>query len=261
MPTTYAHSSFGDKVRKKFDENIKNIIETNIDLFNIGLHGPDILFYYKPLSSNILNKTGHHLHEENADKFLMKARNTINKSSNNQASFSYIAGFICHFMLDSFCHPYIREVEMKGISHSTIEAEMDRFLMINNNLDPMVFKPTEHIVIKEEYAKCIAEFYDGISAEEILSALKSMKMHLNLLAAPRKFKRNIITTALKFSHNEGMIDLMMSAEPNERCIQCSNHLMELYQEAILPSAEIVNEFYNNLGENKELNNRFNRNFG
>lgn len=261
MPTTYAHNSFGEQVRKKFSENIKNIIEKNIDLFNIGLHGPDILFYYKPLSSNEVNKAGHQLHEENAVKFLNKARNTINKSSNKHASFSYIAGFICHFMLDSFCHPYIREIEMKGISHSTIEAEMDRFLMIENNLDPMLFKPTKHIVIQKDYARCIAEFYDGISAEEILSALKSMKIHLNLLAAPKKIKRNLITTALKLSHNEGMIDLMMSAEPDERCIQCSNHLIELYQEAILPSAEIVNEFYMNIGENKELSNRFNRNFG
>jgi len=263
MPTTYAHSSFGDQVRKRFDESIKNIIETekNIELFNIGLHGPDILFYYKPLSSNKINKTGHHLHEEDVHKFLTRARNTINKSSNKNASFSYIAGFICHFMLDSCCHPYIREIEMKGISHSTIEAEMDRFLMIKNNLDPMSFKPTKHIVLKEENAKCIAEFYEVISAEEILSALKSMKMHLNLLAAPKKIKRNIITAALKISHNEGMIDLMMSDEPDERCKECSNHLLDLYQEAILPSAEIVKEFYLNLGVNKELNNRFNRNFG
>ena len=52
MPGTYAHYAFGKKVLAQVDDEIKNIILKNMDLFLIGLHGPDILFYYKPLIYN-----------------------------------------------------------------------------------------------------------------------------------------------------------------------------------------------------------------
>ena len=49
MPGTYALYAFGKKVLAQVDDEIKNIILKNMDLFLIGLHGPDILFYYKTL--------------------------------------------------------------------------------------------------------------------------------------------------------------------------------------------------------------------
>ena len=48
MPTTYTHYRLGRGVRKLLDRDERRIIEANIELFRIGLHGPDILFYYKP---------------------------------------------------------------------------------------------------------------------------------------------------------------------------------------------------------------------
>ena len=44
-----------------------------MDLFFIGLHGPDILFYYKPLIyNNPTSKLGHNIHNENSNIFLKK---------------------------------------------------------------------------------------------------------------------------------------------------------------------------------------------
>ena len=58
MPTTYAHYTFGKKVLNELNIDIRDSININMELFNIGLHGPDILFYYKPLKSNKVNKLG-----------------------------------------------------------------------------------------------------------------------------------------------------------------------------------------------------------
>ena len=49
MPGTYAHYAFGKKVLEQVDDEVSKIISKNIDLFFIGLHGPDIFFYYKPI--------------------------------------------------------------------------------------------------------------------------------------------------------------------------------------------------------------------
>ena len=46
MPTTYAHDLFGKEVYKKLPSDMKALIRRYGDLYRIGLHGPDILFYY-----------------------------------------------------------------------------------------------------------------------------------------------------------------------------------------------------------------------
>ena len=46
MPTTYAHDLFGQKVYRQMPEEVKQIIRENGELYRIGLHGPDIFFYY-----------------------------------------------------------------------------------------------------------------------------------------------------------------------------------------------------------------------
>ena len=50
MPAVYAHRRFGEKVLAACqNDEARTAIETYQDLFNIGLQGPDILFYYDPL--------------------------------------------------------------------------------------------------------------------------------------------------------------------------------------------------------------------
>lgn len=131
MPGTYAHYAFWKKVLAQLDDEIKNIILKNMDLFFIGLHGPDILFYYKPLIyNNLTSKLGHKIHNENSNIFFEKARSIIKKSNNKEESLSYILGFLCHFMLDSECHPYINKVTQENnLSHTEIESEFDKLLI------------------------------------------------------------------------------------------------------------------------------------
>ena len=45
MPTTYAHDLFGQRVYTFLTPEIRQVIRKNKNLFRIGLHGPDILFY------------------------------------------------------------------------------------------------------------------------------------------------------------------------------------------------------------------------
>ena len=49
MPSTYAHQHFGNLVFDKLPEKLQEEIAPYRGLYNIGLQGPDIFFYYKPL--------------------------------------------------------------------------------------------------------------------------------------------------------------------------------------------------------------------
>lgn len=59
MPSTYAHYRLGQQVRRELEGNERKIIEKYPQLYLIGLHGPDILFYYKPLRPNPVNQIGY----------------------------------------------------------------------------------------------------------------------------------------------------------------------------------------------------------
>ena len=48
MPAAYSHYRLGKKVISQLNYPLKKIILDNRDLFDLGLHGPDILFYNRP---------------------------------------------------------------------------------------------------------------------------------------------------------------------------------------------------------------------
>ena len=52
MPTTYAHDLFGKMVYHRLDPEIQEKIKKYQTTYQIGLHGPDILFYVRPFHKN-----------------------------------------------------------------------------------------------------------------------------------------------------------------------------------------------------------------
>ena len=57
-----------------------------------------------------MNEQGHTLHEQFADEFFHHAVEVIEKAKDPAAARAYIYGFICHFALDSECHPYVEKL-------------------------------------------------------------------------------------------------------------------------------------------------------
>ena len=162
MPSTYAHYRMGQEVIKQVSVPAHDIIMKHKQLYDIGLHGPDILFYYHPLVTNPVNAIGYGLHERSGKYFFGKAAEIIETASDKEAALAYIYGFICHFALDSTCHGYIDEkIVQSGVSHTEIEVEFDRSLMIEDGKDPVRQDLTKHIVPSMENASVIAQFFQG----------------------------------------------------------------------------------------------------
>ena len=65
MPTTYTHDLFGKRVCRKLPEKLQHLIRSNGNLYRIGQHGPDILFYYfiskNPVTQYGVKKQGNFL--------------------------------------------------------------------------------------------------------------------------------------------------------------------------------------------------------
>ena len=49
MPATYAHHRFGERLFPMLQEPFRTAAQSYRSLYDVGQHGPDILFYYRAL--------------------------------------------------------------------------------------------------------------------------------------------------------------------------------------------------------------------
>ena len=117
MPSTYAHYRLGKEVIQRLDPDLRAIAEGHRQLYDIGLHGPDILFYYDALHRNPTSQIGFDMHGFPARDFFGPARDIVSKTDDRDAAEAYLMGFVCHFALDSTCHPYIEDyINDRGVA-------------------------------------------------------------------------------------------------------------------------------------------------
>ena len=270
MPTTYAHYTFGMKVYDLLNRDAKSAVDKNKSLFLVGLHGPDILFYYKPLKSNDVVNLGRAIHRQPALKFYQKAMEEPTLYPNKEAGVSYLLGFFCHFMLDSECHPLVRhKKKTEGLAHNTLEKEFDRLMMTREGLDPNSHKPTHHLILNSGDEKVIAGFYPEITPQQINKCVKDMKHYLDLLVSPGKAKHSSLHCILTlFDSEKGFNGLLMSREPRADYANSCEDLADLLDLAIKPTARFANILFRSLygranggRDEEELNQRLNRDFG
>ena len=243
MPSTYAHYKFGNDVLKRLTGNEKHDIEACRSLYSIGLHGPDLLFFYKPLCSNPLNRIGFGMHDRPASEFFLRAGKILRSSNFSPEYAAYIYGFICHFALDRECHGYIDEkIASSGVSHVEIEAEFDRSLLLQDGFDPVSKILTDHIHPSRKAAGIIKDFFPGVTEKGIYKSLRSFIFYNGLLCAPRKSKRKLIYEILHLACHEEIRGMIINYHPNPLCEDSTEMLYTLYDKAVDKAVKLINGF-------------------
>lgn len=263
MPTTYAHYKFGNEVISALPRPLQSSIENHRELFDIGVHGPDILFYYQPIKKNRVSGQGYELHDRKADGFFRHAAEVLESVDDAAAARAYLYGFICHFALDSECHPYIEKmIQESGITHSEIEMEFDRLLLKEDYINPVRYLATGHIHPNQKNAAVIAPFFDDLTPELVEKSMKSMIFCHKLLLAPGQAKRNLIFGCMKLAgHYKEKHGMVMSLEPDPACREYCQILKRLYAGAVPLAAGLIIQYQKVMFEGKELPERFHRTFG
>ncbi len=265
MPSTYAHFIFGREVLKKQPAEIRELIRSHREPYLIGLHGPDIFFYYKALTTNPVNTMGYAMHDRPAAEFFRPAAEILRgmEGEKKAAALSYLLGFVCHFALDASCHGYIeKKIASSGISHTEIEVEFDRMLMVRDGMDPLRHCLTGHIRPRRRNAAVIAPFFPEVTEEQTLEALGSMVMYHRLLRAPGRAKRLLILGVLKMTgHYESMKGQLINLHTNPACVDSGLRLEKLLRGAVPRALELCGDFLRSVQEGRELSTWFSRTFG
>lgn len=274
MPTTYAHYRFGRDVYKHLPPQAQAVIQAHGGLYNIGLHGPDLLFYYKVYKKNPVSSTGFTMHDQPGKEFFQQAAQLMKRryprrsqkpgfSFLTSSKYAYLFGFLCHFALDSNCHPYVeRMVRETSISHSEIEAELDRHLMMRDGLNPMVCRPTSHLRPKVFYGSVISGFFPGISPGQIVASIRSMRFCCNLLAPSGQKLRFVVLRLLRGTPLPVTVrEMIIKERPNPACRPITRELEQRYLAAIHDASQLIVNFMDHVENGTPLDSRLNHTFG
>ena len=123
MPDIVAHNAMGKSVLSQLEPEISNLID--YDVFCFSVMGPDPYIFYRffaPRFRHGINKRSAIMHETKTKEFLVE----LAKRSQSREVFSFLAGFLCHYALDSTAHPFINEAaNFRGQMHVAIEHRLD----------------------------------------------------------------------------------------------------------------------------------------
>lgn len=261
MPTTYAHWRFGDKCIRMLPDDLQNIILNNRAIFDYGVHGPDIFFYYNCLKHNEVNRYGSAMHDIPYKDTLAQIKENFKKTENKDMALSYLLGFTCHFTLDSYCHGFIEKVdETMPYSHGKIESQFDRYLLIKDGFNPVTKSVTDMFHPDKKMAKVISGLFNKFDEDIIYKTLKDQKLYLNLLKDNSDIKRFFLTTAMDIAKVPSFKDLLITKENVEELKPVNIRLSKYFDLALKHYPVLADSLIGYLSDKNELNTYFKHNF-
>ena len=121
MPDIVVHNAMGARVLDRLDAEI--VIDREI--FRFAVMGPDPYLFYRffaPRFRHGVNERSNLMHRTRTGRFLME----LARRSREPEMFSFLAGFLCHYALDSTAHPFIyAKAEYRSDLHTAIEHRLD----------------------------------------------------------------------------------------------------------------------------------------
>lgn len=262
MPSTYTHYRMGQEVRERLPEAIRKNIEQYSELYNIGLHGPDLLFYYKVLTRNHVNSIGYELHKKPGSFFFKRAAEVVKSHGMGAAYLSYVYGYICHFALDVSCHGFVNgQIEDTGVGHLALESDLDRRFLLMDGKKAISERLTGHLIPGEHTAEVIRDFHPGITRDEAYKSIKDMVFYLNALVSPGKLKRGLLVGAFKLIRQyDSLGGLLIRREENPAATKSVERLLKLYEKGRELAIRLIEEYGAYLEGEKELDPIYHTNF-
>ena len=102
MPAGYAHYRFGTQIFPRLPADVRTAVSRHRALFDVGLHGPDFLFFHSFFKKTALYRLGSAYHQKSGRDFFSAACAHV-KAQASEAAASYLYGLLAHYCLDCGC--------------------------------------------------------------------------------------------------------------------------------------------------------------
>ena len=254
MPAFYTHERFGEKVIQYLPPDFADFLKKHFSVFRIGLQGPDILFYHKPLSSNPVKARGVELHHKSGDAFFVEQFNKAVDASNEYKPFkiAYLCGLLCHYSLDVAFHPYIYKVEDTGVSHAKIESELDKYFLVKDGKPIRGYNTAQHIENTNVHSFVVAETF-AISEEEAKRALKTIRKLNGWFSSKSEAFHSIAHLGLRLvGMNDKFGGMFLHKDTDERCKDLCQTLADIFDDTAQATAKRLEKFFENVETKKQI---------
>lgn len=261
MPANYAHYRFGAQLLPTLPADVRRPIQRFRRMFDVGLHGPDIFFYYNIVMDTPVGKLGGKFHAMSGREFFGMVCRRL-RLDPTEAGQAYLYGLLAHYCLDSVCHPFINGQVAEGkIGHVELETEFDRFLLVKDGHNPpQAFDSSRHIKLTKGECATVAGLYPTATPANILHCVNAMSGITKLLATPQGKSRTMMTKAAGVA-GEKFTPHIMGAEPNENCAHLDEAMLELYDQAAANYPVLLEQLVAHMTHNASLGEEFTPTFG
>ena len=269
MPALYAHLRFGEEVAKTLPSPYTELLTRFPEAFALGTQGPDILFYHKPMKSNAIRKHGTFLHTFSGEKFFLMqgeklleciSDSTENNSTENNgekdsveeiltangAFAAYVCGFLCHFTLDTICHPYIDGQSCEAVTHGKIESEFDKAVLRKDGMPIRGYNTATPILNQNGTKEAVAKAL-GVEETAVARAIKTMRKINRLFSKKCEGFHGFAHTFLKIAKMERKFgDMFLHKKDDPLCVETNAVLLEKFHTAIPQAAALIQEYFQNV---------------
>lgn len=226
MPSHYAHYRFGSQLIATMPQKAQRTVRRFRQLYDMGLHGPDILYYQSLLAGD-----KHKFHAQTGKVFFERVCHTIRLRPSEGAK-AYLYGVLAHYALDSLSSPFVhRMAQEKGLSEDVILTEFDRHLLNLDGKKPAHLQDfSGHMKLTPGECATVAAFYPRVSAGAVGKSVKHMAAVTHLLAMPQSNRRQWVDTTARLLMPR-FAGRIMPQHPDRTCLSLNPSLMRLYDMA------------------------------
>lgn len=231
MPANYAHYRFGTAMLGAMPADVQRTAKRYRRLYDIGLHGPDIFFYYNLLQRPQNGNLGRRIHQQTGKEYFGRLCRSIRLEPSREAE-AYLYGALCHYALDSVCHSFVWEQQAQGVAeHIRLETEFDRFLLdMDGKHPPEKQDLSKHLHIEPKECAVVARLYSGVTEKMVATSLRNMTFATKTLAMGNDGGRRLMQKGLGLV-NQKYQAVVMTKGPDPQCSHLDQAMLELYNQA------------------------------
>jgi len=250
MPSCMAHYQFGQEIAQTLNLTLRQLVTVYKNEFDIGLQGPDVFFSYQMLRNPGLLRYGIKSHSYSANQMFAPL---LAEKPQKASFFAYVLGLLCHYFLDSACHPYIFANCRNVTEHWKMEAAYDKAIMrrYGYGTERHLFVPAAML----DYA-AIAMTWPNINERTIETTIRATHAYKKMFDT----KRALIVIG-RLCKSYGKLFFWNDAElmTKEQSLHEKN-LDRLYARALADGREMIETIFPTIGQEQPLYERFTLNF-
>lgn len=229
MPANYTFHRFGADALRRLPGSLQQPIQRFRRLYNGGIHGTDLFFYFSPMASTPIGNLYGSFGDMTGEQFFTRAAEHLKKNP-SEGGTACLYGLLARYCLKSQLAPLFREATADGTVHPVeLEVELDRYLLgLDGKTPAYTYDLSPHLKLTQGECVTLSGFFPPATPRHVLTAQKKMARWCRRLAKKKRWfaKLMLLFTRKDFRHQ------LMADHANHKCLHLDKPMLECYERAL-----------------------------